>query len=268
MSKNKHPYEIKPFPRSRKLVVDAGWITRSRHMIHGLIEVDITEPRRIMRAQAAQSGEKLSFTAFILGCLGQAVDMDRSVHAYRNWRGQLVIFDEVDVMITIETEIEGRKFPLIHIMRAVNKRSAWEMHREIRAIQAEPARSPEMGFIKIFPRLPGFVRRLIYRLVRKNPHLQKEQAGTVGLTSVGMFGSGSGWGLGMPAHSLAITIGGMAEKPGIVEGRIEAREYLNVTLSFDHDIVDGAPAARFSQRFVELIQDGNGLNESGKTGFP
>lgn len=263
MSENKPPYEIKPFPRSRQLVVDAGWNTRNRHMIHGLIEVDITEPRRILRSQAAQTGEKLSFTAFILACLGQAVNIDRSVHAYRNWRNQLVIFDDVDVLITIETEIEGRKFPLIHVMRAVNKRSAWEMHREIRSIQAEPTRSPEMGFVKVFPRLPRFVRRLGYRLVRIYPHVQKELAGTVGLTSIGMFGSSGGWGLGRPAHTLAVTIGGIAQKPGVIEGRIEVREYLNVTLSFDHDIVDGAPAARFAQRFVELMQGSYGLVESG-----
>jgi pyruvate/2-oxoglutarate dehydrogenase complex dihydrolipoamide acyltransferase (E2) component len=30
-----------------------------------------------------------------------------------------------------------------------------------------------------------------------------------------------------------------------------------VTLDFDHDIVDGAPAARFAQRFQELVENGN-----------
>jgi pyruvate/2-oxoglutarate dehydrogenase complex dihydrolipoamide acyltransferase (E2) component len=41
-----------------------------------------------------------------------------------------------------------------------------------------------------------------------------------------------------------------------------SREYLNVTLSFDHDIVDGAPAARFAGRFTELVQSGYGLPEN------
>jgi pyruvate/2-oxoglutarate dehydrogenase complex dihydrolipoamide acyltransferase (E2) component len=65
----------------------------------------------------------------------------------------------------------------------------------------------------------------------------------------------------MPAHTLALTLGGIAEKPGVVEGRIQVREYLSVTLSFDHDLVDGAPAARFTQRFVNLIESGYGLIE-------
>jgi len=30
-------------------------------------------------------------------------------------------------------------------------------------------------------------------------------------------------------------------------------------VTFDHDIVDGGPAARFTQRLAELIQSGAGL---------
>jgi pyruvate/2-oxoglutarate dehydrogenase complex dihydrolipoamide acyltransferase (E2) component len=51
----------------------------------------------------------------------------------------------------------------------------------------------------------------------------------------------------------------MAKKPGIVEDRIEVREYLSVTISFDHDIIDGAPATRFTQRLKALIESGYSL---------
>jgi pyruvate/2-oxoglutarate dehydrogenase complex dihydrolipoamide acyltransferase (E2) component len=30
---------------------------------------------------------------------------------------------------------------------------------------------------------------------------------------------------------------------------------------FDHDVVDGAPATRFTRRLVELIESGYGLDE-------
>ena len=36
---------------------------------------------------------------------------------------------------------------------------------------------------------------------------------------------------------------------------------LSLTVAFDHDVVDGAPAARFVQRLVELIESGYGLAE-------
>jgi pyruvate/2-oxoglutarate dehydrogenase complex dihydrolipoamide acyltransferase (E2) component len=259
MSGRHNGYEVKPFPRNRQLVLDAGWLASRRHMIHALVEVDVTGPRRHIRAHRAQTGATLSFTAFVTACLGRAVDTNRHVHAYRNWRGQLVLFEHVDVIMAIEIELDGHKFPLVHIVRAANKRSFRNIHDEIRSIQAQPGRSPEMRFVRFFPRLPTFARRIVYRVVGKSPHLQKKHGGTVGLTSVGMFGTGSGWGLGMPAHTLAVTLGGIAEKPGIVDGRIETREYLCVTISFDHDIIDGAPAARFTQRFRELIESGYGL---------
>jgi len=44
-----------------------------------------------------------------------------------------------------------------------------------------------------------------------------------------------------------------------VEGRIESREMLSLTIIFDHDVIDGAPAARFTCRLVELIESGFGL---------
>lgn len=46
-----------------------------------------------------------------------------------------------------------------------------------------------------------------------------------------------------------------------VDGRIAIREYLAITLSFDHDIIDGAPAARFAARLREVIESGYGLRE-------
>ncbi len=36
---------------------------------------------------------------------------------------------------------------------------------------------------------------------------------------------------------------------------------LSVTVSFDHDIVDGAPAARFTSQLKSLIESGYGLVE-------
>ena len=54
----------------------------------------------------------------------------------------------------------------------------------------------------------------------------------------------------------------IAEKPGVVNGTIAIRDYLSLTISFDHDIVDGAPAARFTERLKDLIESGYGLPDS------
>jgi pyruvate/2-oxoglutarate dehydrogenase complex dihydrolipoamide acyltransferase (E2) component len=60
-----------------------------------------------------------------------------------------------------------------------------------------------------------------------------------------------------------VAVGGIVERPILVDGHIEAHEFLNLTLSFDHDVVDGGPAARFAQRLKELIESCYGLVEPG-----
>ena len=57
------------------------------------------------------------------------------------------------------------------------------------------------------------------------------------------------------------TLGGIATKPAVVDGQIVPREMLSVTLSFDHDVVDGAPAARFVERLKKLAEGAAGLEE-------
>ena len=47
----------------------------------------------------------------------------------------------------------------------------------------------------------------------------------------------------------------------VVDGRIEIREYLSLTVSVDHDIVDGAPETRFAKRLRELMEAGYGVGE-------
>jgi pyruvate/2-oxoglutarate dehydrogenase complex dihydrolipoamide acyltransferase (E2) component len=240
-------------------MVDGGRMGRQKHTIHGLVEFDVTRPRQYIREHKARTGETLSFTAFILSCLGKAVETNKDVHAYRDWRNRLVIFNEVDVNTLFEVEVEGRKMIRPHIIRGVNKKTFQELHEEIRSFQARHESSREAGFIRWFVQMPGVFRRLFYRSLFKNPRLVKDYFGTVLLTAVGMFGSGGGWGIPVTNHTLQVTLGGIAEKPGVIDGQIEIREYLSVTISFDHDIVDGAPAARFVQCLKEMVEGGYGL---------
>jgi pyruvate/2-oxoglutarate dehydrogenase complex dihydrolipoamide acyltransferase (E2) component len=82
-----------------------------------------------------------------------------------------------------------------------------------------------------------------------------------------MFGGGGGWGIGIvPLHTLALVLGGITRKPGVVGDRIEVREYLALTVSVDHDLVDGAPAARFVESLRALVEGANGLQEGPDAG--
>ncbi len=254
-------YTASPFPRIRLPMVDGGRMGRERHTVHGLVEFDVTDSRRAIRQYRARTGESLSFTAFFTACLGQAIDQHKELHAYRSWRNQVVIFDEVDVNMLFEVEVGGKKTIRPHILRGVNKKSPREIELEIQAFQKEHAESQESRFLEWFVLLPGFIRRIFYDALFGRPRLLKQYFGTVILSAVGMYGAGGGWALPVPNHTLQITLGGIAKKPGVVGDEIAIREYLSVTVSFDHDLVDGAPAARFVQRLKELIVSGRGLEQ-------
>lgn len=260
MNDEQSGFEVIPFPTSRRLVIDSARLSHRKHAIFGLLEVDVTCARARLRAHKASTGQSLSFTAFVAACLGRAVDVHKGVHAYRNWRRQLVLFDEVDIATSIEIRLEEQTFPLAHIIRAANRRTVQDIHTEIRSIQANPQKSlGKPGLMPWFLRLPPFIRDIAYGALMSNPHAIKKNIGTVQLTAVGMFGSGGGWAVTPSLYTMAAAVGGIASKPGVVNGQIEPREVLSLTLTFDHDIVDGAPAARFAAHFVELLESAYGL---------
>jgi pyruvate/2-oxoglutarate dehydrogenase complex dihydrolipoamide acyltransferase (E2) component len=273
MSGTSAKHELLPFPKERRTATDLGYVARHIHPMVALVEIDVTGARRLIREHEARSGEAISFTAFIVACVGKAVAADRAVHAYRNWRGQLVIFDDVDVGTMIERKRNGKRFPLGYVIRAADKKSVYDIHREIRAVQNDEAADPGMRKLLRAAALPAVVRRLFIRYAMLRPHLLKQFMGTVIVTSVGMFAGHSGWGLTTPTNSLGLVIGGIGRKPGFVDGgnrldsdnsldgRVAVREYLCVTIAFDHTVIDGAPAARFTNYFVELVESAYGLHE-------
>jgi pyruvate/2-oxoglutarate dehydrogenase complex dihydrolipoamide acyltransferase (E2) component len=266
-------YQLVPFPKPQREIAVALKFTEHKHIIHVLTEVDVTTPRQVIHEQKARGAEPLSFTAFIAACLGKAVGEDKAVQAHRKGRNQLVLFQDVDVYMPVEREMEGQKVPLTYVVRAANHKTAREIHQEIRAVQKQPATQLVQGMpswmARVFVRWPGVSMRL-FGLAGRSPLLWKRIVGTCGITAVGMFGKGLGWGIPTASpHSLFLTLGGISEKPGIVDGQIAIREYLHLTVDFDHDIIDGAPAARFVTRLKELIESGFGLlDQEGMTEQP
>src|SRR5688572_6064647 len=95
-------YEIKSFSKSRRMTVEALRLGEHKHFIHGLLEVDVTVARQLIRQYEARTGDQLSFTAFIIACLGQAVSEDKTVQAYRLGSRKLIVFDDVDVTTMVE----------------------------------------------------------------------------------------------------------------------------------------------------------------------
>ncbi len=265
MSKQHDTYKVVPYSKLRRGLAITMRSAKRKSNIHCLFEVDVTKARQYLREHKAQTGESLSFTAFIISCLAQAVDENKSVHAYHKGRKHLALFDEVDISTPIERELSNQKQPFVYIIRAANRKTLLEIHQEIRHAQVEAVEKVWEGWRFTF--MPMVVFRIFWPifwwLMGRSPRIQKKYGGTVGVTSVGMFSKGAGWGIPINEHTLDLTLGGIVEKPGVIDGQIAIREYLCITMSCDHDLIDGAPAARFISRLKELIENGSGLLESG-----
>jgi len=261
-TKSENKYQIVPIPAMRRLALDAGILGRQRHFIHGLLEFDVTEARRMIREYKLACGETLSFTGFIVTCLAKAVEEHKEVQAILDWRNRSIIFEDVNVTTMVEIDDQSGKAVIPLLIQAANKKSLRQIHSEIRSAKANPGKTDGHRLMKVFLKLPGFIRRLVYWIIaRVIPQHTRKYMSSVVVTAVGMFGRGSGWGIPLPYFPLSVTLGGISRKPGVVADRIEIREYLCVTLSFDHDSIDGAPAARFAQQLREFVEGGYGLEE-------
>jgi len=269
MSENIGLYHVVDLSPGRRAWLNALDLSGPTHWMYGLLEVDVTVPRQFIAEHKERTGEALSFTGFLVYCLAHAVDENKEVQSYLKGHNQLVMFDDVNVGLMVEHKAGEKGALMGHIIQGANRKTYFEIHQEIRAVQSEPVPSSRgmPNWFRSAMLVPWPLNRLVKALMatatRRDPTLRIAASGTVFVTAVGMFGKGhSGWGIATTPHSLGLVVGSMAWKPAVVDGRIEPREILNLTVLFDHDVVDGAPATRFVRRLVELIESGSGLCET------
>jgi pyruvate/2-oxoglutarate dehydrogenase complex dihydrolipoamide acyltransferase (E2) component len=157
--------------------------------------------------------------------------------------------------------IEGKKMPTNFVIRAANKKTVKEISNEIRAAQKVDLNQGAKGKRNnLYLKLPLWIRHLFWARLMRDPFVHKKFSGTVGLTAIGMFAKGNvAWAIPITPHTLTFTLGGIYEKPVMIDGKVEGREVLCVTMSIDHDLIDGGPSTRFFVRLGELIASGYGL---------
>lgn len=265
--KNIGEYKIETFPISRISTIDIGATGLKKHHIKALIELDVTDARKMISAKKRLS-EKVSFNSWLIKCISHTVEEFAQIHGVRKSKRKVVIFDDIDISIVIEREIDGKKVPLPYVIRKTNEKSISDICNEIRNGQEQSINDEGdyiLGekkndfFMKFYYTLPGFIRRFIWNLITKNPFLTKKNMGTVMITSVGMMGKINGWVMPVSVHPICFAIGSIVKKPGVVDDNIEIREYLYVTALIDHDVIDGAPAVRALSKLTKLVESGYGL---------
>jgi pyruvate/2-oxoglutarate dehydrogenase complex dihydrolipoamide acyltransferase (E2) component len=263
-------YEKKRNSNIRKIIIDTLEIGIRKHNVKALLEIDITDARKYIKQYRKDKGRGLSFTAWVIKCIGKAMNEHKQLNAYR--KGQnIIVFDDIDISMTIEREVKGEKVPMPYVIRKVNEKSLDQIHNEITNAQTQSIDDKvvigEDKFIyKLYEYLPKFIRMFIWKIILNNPFLLKKMMGTVVLTSLSMFGKVSGWAIPTSIHPICFAPAGVVRKAGVVNDRkqgerVEIKEYLNLTILFDHDVIDGAPSARFVATLVRLMESAYGLKD-------
>ncbi|MBC7081802.1 MAG: 2-oxo acid dehydrogenase subunit E2 [Thermoplasmatales archaeon] len=257
-------YQTKPFSKYRKniqLIAGEGW---RKHSLHFLIEANVTKSLEIIK-NYKKEGKDVSFTGWIIKCLSQAIVEHKELNSYRQGRNKIVIFDDVDVAIPVEKKINDDYIPMAYIIRRANEKSIWDITEEIRNAQKRGGKEQvlmKLSFVEKFVlKSPYFIKKFILFLLRKRGIIKKKHMGTVGVTSVGMFGNFSGWIIPLGGTtSILLVVNGISKKPVVRNDKIETAEILHLTLTFDHDLADGGKISRFISRFVELVENGFSLS--------
>ena len=262
--KNRIGYRKVPFTMNRRMVSASASVGRGRNNIHAILEVDIGEPRRLMRGHRERTGERLSLTAYVIACLARAVAEHPHLNAFRRGN-RLVLLDEITISALVERELGGEQVPEPFGIRGAQAKTYRQIHEELRAAQrhAGEHRGEDLGGLsgaRWIRLIPVFLLRLFVRAASRSVAMVGRY-GAISVTAVGMHGQGALWFLPLSGATVTVTVGGIVERVRLREGRPEAREHLCLAVTFDHDVVDGAPAARFLKRFSQLLEGGEPLRE-------
>ncbi|WOP19710.1 2-oxo acid dehydrogenase subunit E2 [Raineyella sp. LH-20] len=252
-------YRVVPMSRARRALAVGQEAARRKHTMFGLVEADLTIPRRLLRDHRDATGERLSLTAYVVTCVAAALAEFPAVNAFRRGRS-LVFLDEIIVEVLLERTIDGQPAVGYLPIRHADTKSLRAVHDEIRAGQA--SRPQTIAGQRWLDLVPSFLTRPLMEYMSHSPRWVL-RLGVVGVNNLGMGASVAGWGLAPGAGTLGVSIGGITTRPGLVADALTRQEVAHLTLAFDHDVIDGAPAARFTARLVELLAAGESIRDLG-----
>lgn len=245
----------------RKLSMYGFELANGSHNFYALLEFDITNLRYLLR-KTRRDGYGGSLLSFILKAIGKCLEEFPIFNSMINLK-DFTTFKEVDINIPIEVNHEGNLVNKQYIIRNINSKSLKEITSEIE--KAKKNDKDEVGYInsksiqKFLNVLPKRVVLLILRHIIKSHKRVKDISGTIFVTTVTMFSNASGYiipYIGGP-QAASFAIGSTVKKVVVIKNEMKIREMINITAIFNHDIVNGAPAARFINRLREYIEVNN-----------
>jgi pyruvate dehydrogenase E2 component (dihydrolipoamide acetyltransferase) len=174
--------------------------------------------------QAGAGAEAPAYTDFLVKLAAIALREHPALNS--RWEGEQIIQSRVvHVGIAVDTDV-GLLVPVV--------RGAAE--RSLREIAAQ-------------------TRDLITRARRRQLRAEEMNGGTFTITNLGAFGVEMFTPIIQHSQCAILGIGRIRSEPVVREDRVVPGERMTLSLTFDHRIVDGAPAARFLQALGRLIEN-------------
>ncbi|MEO0144410.1 MAG: dihydrolipoamide acetyltransferase family protein [candidate division WOR-3 bacterium] len=223
--------EIIPIRGIRRKIAEHLRLSKDRavHTLH-VDEIDMTEIvklRERLKKIAQESGIKLTYLPFII----KAVATTLKKHPYFNaivddQKGEIILKKYYNIGVAVDTP-DGLIVPVI---RDVDKKSIIQIAKELEDI-SNRAREGKLT-------------------------LQELQDGTFSITNVGSIGGLFAFPV-IDYPRVAILGTHKIKKVPVVNDndQIEIRHIMYVSLSFDHRVVDGAEAARFTRTLARILEN-------------
>ncbi len=251
-------YTLTAVPAERQPVLDRLAGASRRFQVHALVELDVTRATSRIR----DADPQVSWTGFLIASVARAVAQHPEVNA-RKAGNQVLSFDRVDIGATVERHWQGRTMLDVVVVTNANQKSCAEITEVLHSAKYGPGQPHRpSGLTRQILRLPGPLRRAAIRAAGTRPGLAATFGPAVGVTSIGMFSQGWGWAVPLAPLTLIATVGGVAERAVVRDGNVVARPMLPLTLSFDHAVIDGAPAARFTETLRTLVESAAAFHDA------
>ena len=192
-------------------------------------EADMTELallREALRGSADKRGVRLTYLPFIIKALVPALKEFQYVNSSLDEQaGNIVLKKYYNIGIATDTE-QGLVVPVV---KDVDRKDIFELAGEIAKL-SEKARTGQLG-------------------------LDDVRGSTFTITNVGVIGGLFATPIINLPEVAILGLHKIAKRPVVRDGKIEIRDTTYLSLSFDHRVIDGAYAARFTSRLIETIQD-------------
>lgn len=258
-------YQTYKFPKTRIASFDVCAVGKMKHHVYFLLELDVTNSRMKI-SDLRKQNHKISFTGWLLKTISESIKYHQAVGAYLLSKREIIIFNDINISMVVEKELEDTKVPIPLVIEKTNEKSKEDITREIENAKNEKFSEKDIilkqksnAFERLYYYLPGFIRRMIWRFMLDHPKIAFKKMGNVVVSSIGMMGKINGWFIQTAVHPISFGIGSIIKKPLVINDEIKIREVLNMTVLIDHDIIDGAPMARFINELTKNIENGIGL---------